>query len=175
MLFPLDLYNDSAHYALTVFRKQFLYDEVEAEVNLCFDQFVYKLSEQIFAYYKHLAGSILLDKRFRAECAAMGTRFTYPTVNRYQVGSAWSTCCSCVCFVRFTVSVVLTDADEAAARAVAGPFDRPEPADLAARQRGAAQVARAGRGPLRSRRPDGRHRTAGTQRPFPSAVCHARR
>lgn len=56
VLFPLDLYNDSAHYALTVFRKQFLYDEVEAEVNLCFDQFVYKLSEQIFAYYKHLAG-----------------------------------------------------------------------------------------------------------------------
>ncbi|KAI8431301.1 hypothetical protein MSG28_015853 [Choristoneura fumiferana] len=33
-------------YALTVFKKQFLYDEVEAEVNLCFDQFVYKLAEQ---------------------------------------------------------------------------------------------------------------------------------
>ena len=46
VLYPLDLYNDSAHYALTVFRKQYLYDEVEAEVNLCFDQFVYKLSEQ---------------------------------------------------------------------------------------------------------------------------------
>lgn len=56
VLYPLDLYNDSAHYALTVFRKQFLYDEVEAEVNLCFDQFVYKLSEQIFAHYKQLAG-----------------------------------------------------------------------------------------------------------------------
>lgn len=63
VLYPLDLYNDSAHYALTVFRKQFLYDEVEAEVNLCFDQFVYKLSEQIYSYYKHLAGIILLDKR----------------------------------------------------------------------------------------------------------------
>ena len=63
VLYPLDLYNDSAHYALTVFRKQYLYDEVEAEVNLCFDQFVYKLSEQIYSYYKHLAGSILLDKR----------------------------------------------------------------------------------------------------------------
>lgn len=55
VLYPLDLYNDSAHYALTVFRKQFLYDEVEAEVNLCFDQFVYKLSEQIFAHYKQMA------------------------------------------------------------------------------------------------------------------------
>lgn len=32
ILYPLDLYNDSAHYALTKCRKQFLYDEVEAEV-----------------------------------------------------------------------------------------------------------------------------------------------
>ncbi|GIX94913.1 cytoplasmic FMR1-interacting protein [Caerostris darwini] len=84
VLYPLDLYNDSAYYALTKFKKQFLYDEVEAEVNLCFDQFVYKLSEQIFAYYKHLAGSILLDKRFRAECASYGTCFHYPPANRYE-------------------------------------------------------------------------------------------
>ena len=34
ILYPLDLYNDSAHYALTKFRKQFLYDEVEAEVGV---------------------------------------------------------------------------------------------------------------------------------------------
>ena len=33
VLYPLDLYNDSAHYALTVFKKQYLYDEVEAEVS----------------------------------------------------------------------------------------------------------------------------------------------
>ncbi|CAH0392641.1 unnamed protein product [Bemisia tabaci] len=57
VLYPLDLYNDSAHYALTVFRKHFQYDEVEAEVNLCFDQFLYKLSEQILAHYKQLAAS----------------------------------------------------------------------------------------------------------------------
>ena len=56
ILYPLDLYNDSAHFALHQFKKQFLYDEVEAEVNLCFDQFVYKLSDQIYAYYKHWAG-----------------------------------------------------------------------------------------------------------------------
>lgn len=61
VLYPLDLYNDSAHYALTVFRKQFLYDEVEAEVNLCFDQFVYKLSEQIFAHYKQLAARLVMN------------------------------------------------------------------------------------------------------------------
>lgn len=28
--------------------------------------------------------SIMLDKRFRAECAALGTRFTYPPANRYE-------------------------------------------------------------------------------------------
>lgn len=84
LLYPLDLYNDSAHYALTKFNKQFLYDEVEAEVNLCFDQFVYKLSEQIFAYYKHQAASILLDKRFRSEAAALHIRFAWPQTNRYE-------------------------------------------------------------------------------------------
>lgn len=83
ILYPLDLYNDSAHYALTVFKKQFLYDEIEAEVNLCFDQFVYKLSEQIYAYYKHLAGSIMLDKRFRQECQTLGTFINTPPPNRY--------------------------------------------------------------------------------------------
>ena len=35
ILYPLDLYNDSAHYALHNFKKQFLYDEVEAEVCVC--------------------------------------------------------------------------------------------------------------------------------------------
>ena len=55
ILYPLDLYSDSGHYALHHFKKRFLYDEVEAEVNLCFDQLVYKLSEQIFAYFRHLA------------------------------------------------------------------------------------------------------------------------
>ena len=83
VLYPLDLYNDSAHYALTVFKKQFLYDEIEAEVNLCFDQFVYKLSEQIYAYYKHLAGSIMLDKRFRQECQNLDTFINTPPPNRY--------------------------------------------------------------------------------------------
>ena len=53
------------------------------QVNLCFDQFVYKLSDQIFAYYKHWAGSIMLDKRFRAECATFGFKIPYPTANRY--------------------------------------------------------------------------------------------
>ena len=37
------------------------------QVNLCFDQFVYKLADQIFAYYKILAGRWVLTvlQRFR--------------------------------------------------------------------------------------------------------------
>jgi len=31
-------------------------DLLPVQVNLCFDQFVYKLADQIFAYYKILAG-----------------------------------------------------------------------------------------------------------------------
>ena len=51
------------------------------QVNLCFDQLVYKLSEQIFQYYKHLAASTVLDKRFRALC--LPNKFPYPSPNRY--------------------------------------------------------------------------------------------
>ncbi|XP_038601625.1 cytoplasmic FMR1-interacting protein 1-like [Tachyglossus aculeatus] len=84
VLYSLDLYNDSAHYALTRFKKQFLYDEIEAEVNLCFDQFVYKLADQIFGYYKVVAGSLLLDKRLRSECKNQGATIHLPPSNRYE-------------------------------------------------------------------------------------------
>ena len=55
VFYPMDLYNDAAMHALCVFRKQFLYDEIEAEVNLCFDQLVFKLSDKIFTHFKCLA------------------------------------------------------------------------------------------------------------------------
>lgn len=83
VFFPLDLYNDSAQYALTIFKKQYLYDEIEAEVNLCFDQLVYKLAEMIFAYYKELAGSMLLDRRFRKECKKYGIEIPCQKANKY--------------------------------------------------------------------------------------------
>ncbi|XP_072014112.1 cytoplasmic FMR1-interacting protein 1-like [Amphiura filiformis] len=85
ILYPLDLYSDSAHYALTKFKKQFLYDEIEAEVKLCFEQLVIKLSDQIFAHYKTVAASILLDKRFRLDCEKNGIPIPdpFPSANRY--------------------------------------------------------------------------------------------
>ncbi|CAA6666502.1 unnamed protein product [Spirodela intermedia] len=64
ILMPLDIYNDSAQHALTIFKQRFLYDEIEAEADLCFDQLVFKMSENIFANYKSWAARNLLDQSF---------------------------------------------------------------------------------------------------------------
>ncbi|MCP9257864.1 Cytoplasmic FMR1-interacting protein [Dirofilaria immitis] len=84
IFYQLDLYNDAADYALKKFKKQFLYDEVEAEVNLCFDQFVFKVSDAVFTYYKQLASNMLLDKRFKADCQALGITIRAPPHYRYE-------------------------------------------------------------------------------------------
>ncbi|KAK7839487.1 protein pir, partial [Quercus suber] len=63
-LMPFDIYNDSAQQALVVLKQRFLYDEIEAEVDHCFDIFVSKLCETIFTYYKSWAASELLDPSF---------------------------------------------------------------------------------------------------------------
>ncbi|XP_074559467.1 protein PIR [Curcuma longa] len=68
ILMPFDIYNDSAQHALAVLKQRFLYDEIEAEVDLCFDQLVYKLHEIIFSYYKNFAASALLDQSFLTVC-----------------------------------------------------------------------------------------------------------
>uniref|UniRef100_A0A5B7BCH8 CYRIA/CYRIB Rac1 binding domain-containing protein n=1 Tax=Davidia involucrata TaxID=16924 RepID=A0A5B7BCH8_DAVIN len=64
VLMPFDIYNDSAQQALVVLKQRFLYDEIEAEVDHCFDIFVSKLCETIFTYYKSWAASDLLDPSF---------------------------------------------------------------------------------------------------------------
>lgn len=69
ILMPFDIYNDAAQTALTLLKQRFLYDEIEAEVDLCFDQLVFKLSESIFTYYKSWAASELLDQSFVSSSA----------------------------------------------------------------------------------------------------------
>ncbi|MBA0573596.1 hypothetical protein Golob_000864, partial [Gossypium lobatum] len=64
VLMPFDIYNDSAQHALVVLKQRFLYDEIEAEVDHCFDIFVTKLCEAIFTYYKSWSASELLDPSF---------------------------------------------------------------------------------------------------------------
>lgn len=38
----LDIYNDAAYNTLYNLKSQIIYDEIEAEVNLCFDQLLVK-------------------------------------------------------------------------------------------------------------------------------------
>ncbi|KAJ9553196.1 hypothetical protein OSB04_017241 [Centaurea solstitialis] len=64
VLMPFDIYNDSAQHALVVLKQRFLYDEIEAEVDNCFDIFVSRLCEAIFTHYKSWAASELLDPSF---------------------------------------------------------------------------------------------------------------
>lgn len=66
ILMPFDVYNDAADHALRALKQRFLYDEIEAEVDLCFDQLVFKLSENMFGYYKSRAASEMLDLSFLA-------------------------------------------------------------------------------------------------------------
>eukprot|EP00002_Diphylleia_rotans_P029065 TRINITY_DN588_c0_g1_i6.p1 TRINITY_DN588_c0_g1~~TRINITY_DN588_c0_g1_i6.p1 ORF type:complete len:1506 (-),score=325.74 TRINITY_DN588_c0_g1_i6:191-4708(-) len=65
ILYPLDLYNDAAYRALYQLRQRYLFDEVEAELNLAFDQLIFRLSETIYADYKTYASSLLMEKTFR--------------------------------------------------------------------------------------------------------------
>jgi cytoplasmic FMR1 interacting protein len=43
LFYPLSLYNDAALRAVDRLNRRFLFDEVEGEVNLAFDQLVYKV------------------------------------------------------------------------------------------------------------------------------------
>jgi cytoplasmic FMR1 interacting protein len=60
VLLPFAIYDDAARRALDEFGQRFLYDEIEGEVNLCFDQLVFKLSEEIFRQYKEQAATCAL-------------------------------------------------------------------------------------------------------------------
>ena len=65
-------YNDAANFALTSFKKQHLYDEVEAEVDLAFDQFIARLTDAVWTHYKSRASSIMLKSQFKNECRVAG-------------------------------------------------------------------------------------------------------
>jgi cytoplasmic FMR1 interacting protein len=52
---PLDLYNDAGYKTLNALKSRYIFDEIEAEVNLCFDQFMFKLGKNVFRHYKKLA------------------------------------------------------------------------------------------------------------------------
>ncbi|CAN0200642.1 unnamed protein product, partial [Ectocarpus sp. 4 AP-2014] len=65
VLWALDVYNDAAHRALYVLNSQYLFNEIQAEVNLVFKQLLFDLEAEVFGYFKDWAASTVLDKAFR--------------------------------------------------------------------------------------------------------------
>ncbi|XP_049848637.1 protein pirA-like [Schistocerca gregaria] len=60
----LNLYDCAAYRALHVINQRFLFDEIASEVNLAFDQLVYKLSLCNFGHYKAKAALFLVDREY---------------------------------------------------------------------------------------------------------------
>ncbi|CAM9167660.1 unnamed protein product, partial [Phaeothamnion confervicola] len=65
VLWALDLYNDAAQRALYTLNSQFLYIEIQTEVNLVFDQLVFHLENEVYGYFKDWGASTVLDKVFK--------------------------------------------------------------------------------------------------------------
>ncbi len=65
MFYTLDIYNDAAYRALYVLHQQHLYDEIEAEMNLVFDQFVIQLAEGVYSNYKDISAYSKLDNDYK--------------------------------------------------------------------------------------------------------------
>jgi cytoplasmic FMR1 interacting protein len=61
----LDVYNDAAIFAIQVLQLQHLYDEIEAEVNLVFDQMMFLIGEQMYDHFKNAASSSLLNGTYK--------------------------------------------------------------------------------------------------------------
>ena len=71
LLAPLEAYNDAATAALRTHRQQYLYREIEAEVNLAFDQILFSLADQVYTHYKTRAALTLdLSQRGVSELEA---------------------------------------------------------------------------------------------------------
>lgn len=67
IFFAVDIWSDCAERALSDLNQQFLFDEVEAEVNLAFDQLIFNVAKQMFVYAKNLASQLMLDKGYKAQ------------------------------------------------------------------------------------------------------------
>eukprot|EP00055_Hartaetosiga_balthica_P012544 m.61242 g.61242 ORF g.61242 m.61242 type:complete len:1371 (+) comp7987_c0_seq1:100-4212(+) len=60
VLVPLELYNQAGSCCLFSLKSQTLYDEVQAEVNTCFDQVVFKITQQVYTSFKANAHADLI-------------------------------------------------------------------------------------------------------------------
>eukprot|EP01028_Stygiella_incarcerata_P001157 TRINITY_DN1183_c1_g1_i1.p1 TRINITY_DN1183_c1_g1~~TRINITY_DN1183_c1_g1_i1.p1 ORF type:complete len:1309 (+),score=317.31 TRINITY_DN1183_c1_g1_i1:160-4086(+) len=79
IFYPIMIYNDVANSSLMLFKKQHLYDEIEVEMNLVFDQMMFKLTEAIYTHAKVQASSILLNKNYREQVQRMKSKLLLGT------------------------------------------------------------------------------------------------
>jgi cytoplasmic FMR1 interacting protein len=63
--YVLDVYNDAAFWALQTLQAQHLYDELEAEVNLVFDQAVFLMGDEVYSHFKNASSSEMLDRNYK--------------------------------------------------------------------------------------------------------------
>ena len=75
ILHTLDVYNDAAHRALYVLCQQTLYDEIEAEVNLVFDQFLYLIADELYSHCKNRASVGALELDYARRLREIARRF----------------------------------------------------------------------------------------------------
>ena len=64
IFYTMDLYNDAANAALLSLRQQYLFDEVQAELGVSFEQLLFHLSEAIYRHYLVLANERLLRRGY---------------------------------------------------------------------------------------------------------------
>lgn len=88
LLYSMDIYNDSAHRALYNLNQQYLYNEIEAEANLVFDQLIYLVSDEVYTYYKNVAAASCLDKGFKAVMENDIRKSTYLSVSKRRYETA---------------------------------------------------------------------------------------
>jgi len=67
VFFALDVYNDAAQRALTDYNQQYLFDEIEAEVNLVMEQLLYLLPTHIYSHFKAIAAYEELEASYRSK------------------------------------------------------------------------------------------------------------
>ena len=87
VLYPFAIYNDAASRALHVFKRRHLYDEVEAEADLCFDQFLFQLSVHLVRHFVACAASVRVDQECKTRLAPLGERVPSlePSIARFGV------------------------------------------------------------------------------------------
>ncbi|TPX53931.1 hypothetical protein PhCBS80983_g06110 [Powellomyces hirtus] len=91
VFYPFELYNDSASRALYHLKSKFMYDELAAEVSLCFDQLIFKTSQKMFMHYKKAAACMVLAPDLKSEASvahmelALGAYDTILKQRNYQL------------------------------------------------------------------------------------------